>query len=276
MQMSLFRSSKRIYVRKSPIAPSQEYRDKVLEIKTLYEKFGTLQQVADHLGITRERVRQLLKKGESYGLFKYETTRKRNLVEALKKVSKEEFIACIKNGVNRFDICLKFGIDMNIYFKLIDYYQIDTKDYKLEYRYKEYLIRYSNIVDKLGHHPSTTEMQKTGRKDWRYTQLAIARLWGSMDKFRQEYGIEKPPFTFHPNTRKAFREGIERRQAIKREKIENVRNFIERRKSVSLKMIINEFGYSPMSISSYLKELIDNSEIKRLKKRTAYYYLPNI
>jgi Mn-dependent DtxR family transcriptional regulator len=245
----------------------------VIEVKNLYEHYGTLQQVADALGITRERVRQLLEKGESYGLFKYETTRERNLTEALKKVSKEEFISCIKNGMNRFDICLKFNVDMNIYFKIVNYYQIDTQDYLLENRYKKYLIRYSNIVDELGHHPSTTEMQKGGRKDWRYTQKVIARLWGSMDKFRQEYGIEKPPFSFHENTIAAFQKSIKRRQALKQEKIEKIKNFIKIKKIVSFKMIINEFGYSPVSTSSYLAVLRKVNEIKMIRKSKSFYYL---
>ena len=277
--MSLLKTPKRQYNRhKNPsryiLAP--EYKEKMFEVKSLYEQYGTLQQVADRLKITRERVRQLLEKGESYGLFEYETTRERNLNEAIKKVSREDFVAYIKNGVNKFEICAKFGIDMNVYFKLIKHYEIDTQDYLLEYRYKKYLIRYSNIVDELGHHPSTTEMQKTGRRDWRYTQLAIARLWGSMDKFRQEYGIEKPAHAMHPNTVNAFRKRIKMRQEIKREKIEKVKNFIKTHKFVTHKMIVEEFGYSVMAVSGYLIELVNNNDIKKIKEKTTCHYLPNI
>jgi hypothetical protein len=163
---------------------------------------------------------------------------------------------------------------MNIYFQLINYYQIDTKDYMLEYRYKKYLIRYSNIVDELGHHPSTTEMQKGSRKDWRYTQLAIARLWGSMEKFRQEYGIERLPYALHTNTIIAWRKSMEKRQAIKQEKIEKIKNFIKSRKIVNFKMIIDEFGYSPVSISSYLAVLRKINEIIMIREKKSFYYLP--
>jgi hypothetical protein len=275
--MDIFGASKRSYTRHkepTPRVPTPEHKEKMLEVKMLYDKLGTLQKVASHMGITRERVRQHLEKGESYGLFKYQTTRERNLSEALKKISRQDFITCIKNGENKFSICEKFNIDMNVYFKLVKYYEIDTQDYMLEYRYKKYLIRYSDIVEELGHHPSVTEMQKKGRNDWRYTQKAIARLWGSMDKFRQEYGIEKPAYALHLNTINAFRESIKRRQAIKQEKIEKLKDFIKSRKIVNFKMIMDEFGYSPVSISSYLAVLRKVNEIKMIRDKKSFYYLP--
>jgi hypothetical protein len=255
---------------------SESQKQRLIEIKNLYDQCGTLEETAKKLGLTRERVRQLLEKGQKKKLFNYETTRVKKFKDLISKISKEDLEIDIKNGITRPEIYGKYDIDEHCYQRLIKYYKIDTQDFQNEYRYKKYLNRYSDIVNELGHHPSTTEMQREKRRNWRATYVAITRLWGNMDKFRQTYGIEKPDHTLHPNTIIGFRKGRETRQTIKKEKIENIKNFIANHKVVTFKMTIEEFGYSVMSTSSYLQILLENKEIKRFKKNTTYYYLPNI
>ena len=64
-----------------------------------YEELGTLQLVGDKHELTRERVRQILAKGTSKGLFKYKA---HNIHQMLRdKYSKEDFMEIIKNKTIR-------------------------------------------------------------------------------------------------------------------------------------------------------------------------------
>lgn len=242
--------------------PSTTQVQKLLQIKNLYDKFGTLQKVADYLHITRERVRQQLNKGQEYRLFQYKLTRERNLSALIQNISRDELLMEIKNGVNSFNICSKFNIDMNGYFKLLNFYQIDIQDYKIEALQKKYLIKYSNIVDELGHHPSTTEMQHT-KKSWRYTGLAIKRIWGNIDRFRREYGIEKPPYHINPNTKLAWQKRIATQKEKSREKTENIRKIIASKGPISLKNMANALQYNQRTVNVYLHKLLNDKLIKR-------------
>ena len=56
---------KKIKLRRKPRYPEKEYIDRLLQVHALYIRFGNLQGVADHLHLTRERVRQLLQRGHA-------------------------------------------------------------------------------------------------------------------------------------------------------------------------------------------------------------------
>src|SRR4249919_1059685 len=45
--------------------------ERLQRIHKLYKELGTLEAVGKHVGLTRERVRQLLAKGRDMGLFEY-------------------------------------------------------------------------------------------------------------------------------------------------------------------------------------------------------------
>lgn len=278
MQHSLFKhrmDKKRKYKRRKVVKyiPSTDLIRRLLLTKELYDRYGTLQNVASELKITRERVRQLLEKGQQYKLYKYELTRERQLRDLIMAVSKECLLEEIKNGTNRFKICLKFSINMNSYFRLIKHYQIDTQDYIIDVRKRKYLIRYSNMVDVLGYHPSTTEMQS--RKSWRVSYNAIQHIWGSIDKFRQDYGIERPSHAMHPSTSSAWTRMKERQRQIKKEKIERVKDFIKINGVVDAKTICNTLGFKRQTTLLYLKELIINSEVKRINNKSSSQYVLN-
>jgi hypothetical protein len=81
----------------------------------------------------------------------------------------------------------------------VKHYNINYKAYYLEYskenlekKKSKYLAKYSQIVDTLGYHPSTTEMNTN--KEWRTVWIMIRHYWGSMANFRREQGIEKPNY----------------------------------------------------------------------------------
>lgn len=259
---STYEKEKHKKTKENRYLPSTAQVQRILQIKDLYDKFGTLQKVADYLHVTRERVRQQLNKGQEYRLFQYKSTRERKLGALIQHISRDELLKEIKNGVNRFDICSKFNMDMNGYLKLLKFYQIDIQDYMIEARHKKYLIKYSNIVSELGHHPSTTEMQH-GKKSWRYTGLAIARIWRSIDGFRKEYGIEKPPHYFHPNTKLAWQKRMEAQKKISEERVENVKRIISTQGPISVKNMSSILGYKVKIVRYLLNKLLNEKIIRR-------------
>lgn len=274
VQLGIFRKKRKYKKRKvwdrRVYVPSEDQAKRLLLVKSLYDQFKTLEEVASRLNLTRERVRQLLKKGHEYKLFQYEVTSEKEFKRVLAKISSADLINEIKSQSNRFQRCENLGISMNDYFKLLKHYQIDTQDYLMSARLKRYLVRYSGIVDKLGHHPSTTEMQaKTG---WRAIYSAIERLWGSIDKFRSEFGIEKPAYAIHPNTILAFKQAKEKAKKRKLDKILQVEELIKINGPISSKNISETLGFRISTLAVYINHLIENNRIKRIgEKWTAKY-----
>jgi ribosomal protein S14 len=52
-------------------------RERLLELHERYRRAGTLEAVGREMGVTRERVRQLLRKGAWMGLYPYPAARRR-------------------------------------------------------------------------------------------------------------------------------------------------------------------------------------------------------
>lgn len=255
-----------------PIQESQNKRKRkrILEAKRLYEEFGTLQKVANILRLTRERVRQLLKKGEKFGLFIHQTTRTTRFIQLTKKVSKENLIKEIESNKTVFEVCTLFGIGTNQYFKLVNFYNIDTMDHRLDAKRRKYIAKYMTIVDFLGHHPSTTELNS--KPEWRNIWHCIDRCWGGIEKFRAEYGIEKPPMTIHPNTLRAWKEHIIRKQFEKQEKMNKIIALLKTLRAVNRSMIIKTFGYSYAMTVNYMEELFNKHLIKKRRVGRIIFY----
>jgi AraC-like DNA-binding protein len=168
------------------------------QVKELYEKFLTLQKTAEQLNISRERVRQLLNEGEKYDLFQYKR-REPKFKRLLQIYDRKSLIKEIELLKYQSKICKKLHIARLTFKKLVKHYNINYKAYYLEYskenlekKKSKYLAKYSQIVDTLGYHPSTTEMNTN--KEWRTVWIMIRHYWGSMANFRREQGIEKPNY----------------------------------------------------------------------------------
>lgn len=247
---------------------------KILVAKKLYDEVETLQGVAKILNLTRERVRQLLEKGEILGLFKYIDTRIKKLDTLTNVISKSELLEQIENSKTSAEICTLLRITSDEYLRLIKFYDIDTVYYRHDARKRKYINKYMAIVDFLGHHPSTTELSKVPK--WRYIWVRIYKYWGSFDKFRSEYGIEKPAYNIHPNTIKAWQEQTLKRVHKKQEKIRTLIEFIELKGKIDRKMISETLGYSKVSVDNYIKELLTKNLIKKERRGLRiYYYLNN-
>ena len=251
---------------------TNEQKERLFLIKSLYDQYKTLDRVGQKLDLTRERVRQLLNQGQKYKLFRYEQARITDFKNVIARVSKDELIKSIYDNPKRFVVCSALNITVTDLFKLLKHYKIDLGDYRYDVRQKKYLLRYSKIVDYLGHHPSTTEMQKVS--NWRATWAAISRIWGSFDRFRLEFGIEKPKYNIHPNTILGFAKARQKRQEIKNSKIERVIRLISTKGTISSRQIQLATGYSRSAVSKYLHDLIDQKMITRngIRVNTVYTF----
>lgn len=236
---------------------SDLHKERMKLVKRLYDEYGTLDKVGSLLRLSRERVRQILDKGQRYGLFSYELTRDKIFDKILNRIDKEQLRGLISSTKNQFDICLKLEIDINMLQRLIRYYEIDVQSYKQDARYKRYLNEYSEIVRTLGYHPSTTVLQQN--RQWRRIAVGIDRLWGGFDKFRNEFGIEKPKRMVHPNTMVAWNLAKQKRMNIKKERMKSVLKIVDEFGPISCREIYKKTGIGLQNVYAYLKELIENN-----------------
>lgn len=269
--MTIFRKKRKYRIKKKRVyAPTELEKGRMRLVKRLYDEYGTLEKVGSLLKLTRERVRQILEKGERYRLFTYELTRDTKFKNILLKINKEQLTNQIRNTPNKFDICSNLDIDINTLFRLIKFYNIDIEGYRQDARFKRYLTEYSQMVSTLGYHPSTTVMQHS--KEWRKIWAGITRLWGSVDQFRNEFGIEKPKHSMHPNTLRVWQQAKERRMALKRDKVNNVYKIIENYGPLTCRRIAELTEYSYQSIYGYIKNMVEENKIRKIGKGNIVRY----
>ena len=175
----------------------QKNIEKTQNIYRLYKELGTLEEVGKKLGVSRERVRQLLEKGDQAGVIEYKPTYLSQFDELTEKINKKELQNLIIEHGSIKDIvnyCLKeYGLEINDgkIQDLISLYQIDFHDFLTLHRKRRCQNEYDDMVQQLGYHPTTTVMQKTS--SWRALWARISRLWGGdINNFRREFGIPIP------------------------------------------------------------------------------------
>jgi hypothetical protein len=241
---------------------SETDKERMRLVKRLYDEYETLDKVGSLLRLSRERIRQILNKGQRYGLFTYQLSRDKKFDETRNKINKEQLKELIRTTRNQFDICSKLEIDINTLQRLIKYYNIDLESYKQDARYSRYLTEYSEIVRILGHHPSTTVLQHN--KKWRKIAVGINRLWGGFDRFRSEFGIERPKYSMHPNTLAAWNLARQKRIARKKERVKTVYKLVKGLGPISCRKISETTGLRTQNINLYLNDLIEDKLIKRI------------
>ncbi|MHB8482656.1 MAG: hypothetical protein ACYDBV_07990 [Nitrospiria bacterium] len=159
---------------------------RLLNVYRLYQEKGTLASAGKEMGLTRERVRQLLQKGAELGLFEY----KKPPGSILLSIPKERIIEDYKNLLQFSQVAKSNGISMHQFYQLLQYYQIPCKELeaiRMEGHQLKSILQYYTHVRKLGFHPSTTELQKTN--EGRCLSWKITKLWGSIHAFREELNI---------------------------------------------------------------------------------------
>jgi hypothetical protein len=159
---------------------------KLISIYRLYQKEGFLEGVGRLMNLSRERVRQLLDKGTKLGLFEY---KKFNL-KGLADLSKGKIIEDYKKSLSLKEAAHLNGISMYQLFQILHQYKITSRELNAirnEGRRMYCIIQYILFVNRVGGHPSTTEMEKTADGTSLFSK--IIRLWSSIHAFRKELDI---------------------------------------------------------------------------------------
>jgi hypothetical protein len=155
--------------------------ERLLDVHRLYQKERTLQAVGERIGVSRERVRQLLVRGSKMGLFQYESFH-----HTQPFVSKQKILADYRRLLRLNRVAKANGLSRWILIKLIDLYGITQNDLK-RIRFEGWKLQcideYKGYAAKLGHPPTTAELQKGSG---RYLSHKITKLWGSFGAFRKE------------------------------------------------------------------------------------------
>lgn len=163
------------------------------EAHRLYVELGTLQAVGDVMGITRERVRQLIAQGIRNNEFPKPSrvppgfdaeAAYRRLLHGDDLVSVAQ-----ENGLSLYN--LKAAI-----YKAIGG-QLDWKAIAKARSRRRMIEQYERIVSELGYHPTTTYLQRHSAET-RALNARITREWGSIEAFRLHVGA---PFRKQGNPR---------------------------------------------------------------------------
>jgi hypothetical protein len=159
---------------------------KILFIFSLYQEKRSLDKVGKQLGLSRERIRQLLNKGTKLGLFDYQKLKRK----PLPNIPKEKIIEDYHNLLRLSEVAKLNDIPIDELRKLLQFHQIGKKtlnSIQIKKQKEKCVEQYFKMVDKYGHHPSTAELQKT--YEGHYLSDKIVRFWRSIHIFRQEFGI---------------------------------------------------------------------------------------
>ena len=174
---------------------------KLLTIYRLYKEHGSLDKVGKRLGLSRERIRQLLNKGAKLGLFDYQKMKQKPLPD----ISKERLLEDYHNFLRLSEVAKHNDISSDQLTKLLQFHQITKKTLnaiKIKRQKEKCVEQYYKIVEQIGRHPSTAELQRTSRGN--YISDKIIRFWESIHIFRQKFNIHFVPRNRKPVAQTSF------------------------------------------------------------------------
>ena len=222
-----------------------------------YQKGGTLEYVAKKMGLTRERIRQILTKGTQFGLFDY-TGRDYHYIDKSKLI--EDYARYLSLGA----VAKINGVTTHYLRRILTAYKITEKDLeamKVNSMKSQCIELYKNIEKELGHSPTTTELQY--KQKWRYLSMKISRLWGSIDAFREELQIPKPIRTFPDATRKWMENRRRIAFIIRMQNLDQIRDCLAKRDSLSCSDIAYECNIDSPRTYRLLNLLLARGEVRR-------------
>lgn len=158
----------------------------------LYSELGTYQAVGDKLGLTRERIRQILKQGVELGLFKFQTRAKETMHFLKSTEGKEKILSMYNKGCCINDIVQHFKISRYSFKNILrvhGLYGVDGEiwdNIKLDKRKKQCLVEYLKVRNKVGVYPNTTILQKVSHK----LDARINSAFGSFTNFCDYAGLK--------------------------------------------------------------------------------------
>lgn len=169
--------------RRKNLSPNHSTLERLMEVYSLYEKEKSLRVVGRKLGLSWERVRQLLKKGAAIGLFKYEPPKTPLL-------SREKILRDYQKFLKMAKVAKLNHVSVNYLSKQIAVLGISDEELRAvrtEGRKLQSIKQYDAFVRKQGVHPTTTELNRS--KSTRSLSFNIRRSWGSLEAFRKERNI---------------------------------------------------------------------------------------
>jgi plasmid maintenance system antidote protein VapI len=237
--------------------------ERLKQVFMYYKQYRSLERVGKKMGITRERVRQLLVEGTRLGLFEYKPFN-------YSYIPKEKIISDYANLLSLNKVAKINHVSPSYLKKLMTAYSITEKELEIlerETRRARCVEEYALIKQRLGHHPTTTELQNTraGHK----LHSRINRYWGTINAFRESLNIPKParlnPVWLEPRRRLSF---IARMQHL-----DTLRECLQSSKPMSITEIVSESGFKPNRVRRILGLLIASSEVRKVGTGVATKYL---
>jgi len=237
--------------------------EKLKNVYALYQNLGTLEAVGHHLGVTRERVRQLLEQGNKWGLFNY-TPRNYPFVP------KEKLIADYKKASNLGAVARLNGVSVNYLQKLLTAYSVTERhleSYRTEARKAECIEGFNRIADEIGHPPTSFELQRARKGRALYNR--ITRLWGSIRTFRAELSIPRPR-----RIRPHWLEPLREIALIKRmQHLDTLRDVLSTTVPLSIGDMCNETNFGANRVRRLVALLNATGEVRRIGEATNTKYL---
>ena len=231
--------------------------DRWRTIHALYKQLGTLEAVGKQVGLTRERVRQILNKGKNSGLFEYNPY-------GYPFVSKEKLIEDCKKAPSLAVVARLNNISTAYLDKLFTAYSINEEDlttYRFEARRVRCIEQFSSFAEHIGHPPNTTELQRTGKGRALYNR--ITRYWGSIDNFRAQLNIPKPPHR-RPHWLDSWRQIA----LIKRmQHLDTLRDCMSGIAPVGLAELCQKTNFGPNRVRRLLALLTATGEVNRIGQK---------
>ncbi len=246
------------------------------EINQLYKEYGTLEKVGEKKGLTRERIRQILVKGNKYKLFEYpikkEVITYNFLIDYYKNREEliDELYTCKKKG-EMINVLSANELSFN---KLLSYHNLNLVELKIFLKKRKLKIQYDEYVQRLGHHPTTTEMNE--KKETRNIWVKITRYWGSMADFRQEfkYPVIKQG---NPKIKENVRDWQQQRSALvmlrKKSYMEIISKTLSESGPLNKKYLARECNINEQNCLNILNSMIKRGEIIRLKRGAKKTYM---
>lgn len=265
----------------------KDRKKKLLKVKKLYDDLG-ITAAGKRLGLSRQRVQQLLEKGQKLNLFKHKS-RRESLDEIYRQTVDKIANKLDPKGLERLMIrygtegCrqyfqTKYGLRKVDFEQLLqkcrpDRARIQRERIKKRWAAAKFEIRkeYEKFVSRLGHHPSTPEMFADPK--FKKFGLRIGRYWGSYSNFRKELGLPIINMRINMHNNPKIIAFLQRLKEDRNKKLALIYEFIRKNKGTTSKQISDSLGLNLPAVRRCLKEIIEKGKIKyvRYNKARMYY-----
>jgi transposase-like protein len=162
--------------------PNRSSVERFMVAYDLYSKEKSLRAVGKKLGISHERVRQLLEKGSEVGLFEYSPPNPRPAILSRQKILKD-----YGKYLHRKEVAKQNRISSYYLSRFMEFHHITKTDLEAirhEGQQRQCIEQYQAVATRLGHPPTSAELLRS--KLTRPLALKIRRMWGSFGAFQSE------------------------------------------------------------------------------------------